>query len=261
LSLLKYGSGIDISLTNRNDAMALDACLDFQLPGCDFLEPVHFLNRHGGVGSVPDDNQRGVVATNFVGTRRMLSLLTLPSRTREPYAAVARFLDDNAHRASVSECRRPSHPCPIVLAPDEIHPLWLTVSLRVLVSQLLLHTHTTGDASVAIPKQELWVLEHLVVCPLTPSPPVFRLPFEVSDLTHVVGRFFQPRSRSHWLRTGRIQRARVVLTQAQSNWFYARLSAFAFYAYCTSLPPYATWGALRLFFDRVETIVGKVCHL
>jgi hypothetical protein len=240
--------------------MALDACLDFQLPGCDFLEPVHFINRHGAIGSSSnaDDAQRGVMATNLRAMRRMLSLLVLPSRIREPYAAIVRFLDDNSHRAGVSENRRCSHPCPVVLSPDEPNPVWLTLSLRVLVSQHLLFTHMNADASNAIPKTEMWILDHLIVFPLTPEPAVFRLPFEPTDLTHVVGNFYQTRSISHWLCAGQIQRASVILTQAQSNWFYARLSAFAFYAYCTSLPPHFVWGAMRLFFDRCETIVAKV---
>lgn len=241
--------------------MALAACLDFQLPGCDFLEPIHFINRHGAIRSnnASNDAQRGAVAMNIVAMRRMLRLLVLPSRTREPYAAVVRFLDDNAHKPGVSETRRSTHPCPIVLGPDESSPLWLTLSLRVLVSQLLLETHFAGDsAGVVIPKPEMWVLDHLIVFPLTPVPPVFRLPFEPTDLAHIIGHFYQTRSASHWLHAGQIQRTRVNLTQTQSNWFYARLSAFAFYAYCTSLPPHLMWGAMRLFFDRVETIVAKV---
>jgi len=237
--------------------MALDACLDFELPGCKFLEPPCFVNRYGELATATgDDTQRGAIATNLFAMRRMHALLALPNCKSEPYASIARLLDDTAHRAGVSETRRASHPCPIVLDPHDAAPRWLTMSLRVAVSQLLLGT------GVAIPKSETWVLEHLVAFPLTPAPPVFRLPYEVSDLTHVVGHFYWPRSQARWTPVGREQplifRPRVDLTQAESNWFYARLSAFAFYAYCTVLPPYAVWSALRLFFDRVETIVAQV---
>lgn len=236
--------------------MALAACLDFQLPGCDFLEPPYFVNRYGELAASAigdEDAQRGVVATNMFAMRRMHALLVLPNRTSEPYASIARMLDDTAHRAGVSDTRRPSHPCPVVLDARDAAPQWLTQSLRVMVSQLLLLRAT------AVPKNEAWVLEHLVAFPLTPAPPVFRLPFEVSDLSHIVGHFYQPRPQTRWAPAGLVTRPRVELTQAESNWFYARLSAFAFYAYCTMLPPYAVWGALRLFFDRVETIVAQVC--
>lgn len=247
--------------------MALAACIDFQLPGCDFLEPLAFVNRYGelaGVTAGCDDSQqqqqpqqqRGVVATNLLAMRRMYALLVLPSCTVEPYASVARLLDETAHRAGVSDTRRPSHPCPVALNPYDATPRWLTLSLRVLVSQLLLLT--TIPETPAIPKHELWVLDHLVAFPLTPAPPVFRLPFEVSDLNHIVGHFYQPRLRSQWQHGAVVMRPRPDLTQAESDWFYARLSAFAFYAYCTVLPPHAVWAALRLFFDRVETIVAQV---
>lgn len=245
--------------------MALAANLDFQLPGTEFLEPLQFVNRHGAIvvaGS--DDAQRGVVSTNMFAMRRMLNLLVLPSRTQEPYASVVCLLDTPVHRVSVSETRRASHPCPVALDPHDDAPRWLTLSLRVLVSELLLQKH----ASNAIPKQEMWVLEHMVAFPLTPLPPVYRLPFEVSDLHHIAGHFFQPRPKSQWQpatltskTTTYVHRPQVHLTQTESNWFYARLSAFAFYAYCTMLPPYAVWAALRLFFDRVETIVGQVVRL
>jgi hypothetical protein len=235
--------------------------LDFQLPGCDFIEPPCFVNRYGELGSTDDESQRGVVATNLLAMRRMHALLVLPNSSAEPYASVVRLLDETAHRAGVSETRRASHPCPVALDPHDAAPRWLTLSLRVLVSQLMLQMHMSTSTGV-IPKSELlWVLEHLVVFPLSPGPPVFRLPFEVSDLSNIVGHFYQPRPRSQWLQQPHcpyVSRPRVELTQAESNWFYARLSAFAFYAYCTMLPPYAVWGALRLFFDRVETIVAQV---
>jgi hypothetical protein len=232
--------------------MALLACLDFELPWCDFLEPPSFVNRYGELASA-DDSQRVVVATNMFAMRRMHTLLVLPNSKAEPYASVARMLDETAHRAGVSDTRRASHPCPVVLDPHDAAPRWLSMSLRVMVSQLLVR-----GGGAAIPNQELWVLDHLISFPLTPAPPVFRLPFEVSELGHVVGHFYQPRSQSRWAPAGLVTRPRVELTQAESNWFYARLSAFAFYAYCTQLPPYAVWGAMRLFFDRVETIVAQV---
>ena len=260
--------------------------------GCDQIEVPSFVNRFGDLAPLPASAAaaataadmsadgsvvpptHGLAATNLLAARKLRDLLVLPSRTREPYGTVVRMLDDTKHLAAVSDRRRDSHPCPVAIGAGDTSPRWLTLSLRIRVADALVAGGSTDSASKdaaaaaaaesssSVPGPELWVFDSLIPFPLTPAPPLFRLPFKVSDLRHITGHFFQPRAESWWRRSpGRRVLHRPHLTSTQSNWFYARLSAFAFYVYCVNLPPHAVWGAMRLFFDRVETIVSQKRHL
>lgn len=239
--------------------------------GCDQVEVPTFVNRFGDLAPIPIDAADGVVApmhglaaTNLLAVRKLRDLLVLPSRTREPYGAVVRMLDDTKHLAAVSDRRRDSHPCPVALGAGDPCPRWLTLSLRIRVADALVAGGSAESSMdvVTVPDPELWVFDSLIPFSLTPLPPLFRLPFKVSDLRHITGHFFQPRTESWWRRSsGRRVLSRPHLTPTQSNWFYARLSAFSFYVYCVNLPPHAIWGAMRLFFDRVETIISQRRHL